>query len=236
MNRKSATYQQLQRSLAEDVGCPVCRIGLRAAHSYMDTLLWESVNDPDRRNVLDQTLGLCGRHSRELLRFPGQRLGVAIIEQAVLREALRRLQGHSSPQHNGRGLGQRLRQWLRFGYTQDPASHTEICPACQQQQASEARAVEALLEYLLEDLDTPLQEAGGLCWAHLQMALAQPTDAATRQALVAGQQEIWAQRIGELNEFIRKNDHRFRHEPISSEERESIERAIAILTGEYPLR
>lgn len=234
MNRKSATYQQLQRILAEDLGCPVCRIGLRAAHSYMDTLLWESVNDPDRRNVLDQTLGLCGRHSRELLRFPGQRLGVAIIEQAVLREALRRLQGRSSPQNNG--LGQRLGQWLRFGYTQDPASHTEICPACQQQQASEARAVEALLEYFLEDLDTPLQEAGGLCWAHLQMALAQPTDSATHQALVAGQQEIWAQRIAELNEFIRKNDHRFRHEPLSTEERESIERAIAILTGEYPLR
>lgn len=243
MTPKGATYQQLQRILAEETGCPVCWVGLKDAGSYLDILLWESVNDPARRNVLDQTLGLCGRHSREMLDYPGQRLGVAILEQAVLKEARRRLLGQSVARNDGPGLGKRLRQ--RVGrrinrgrrLTLDAAAaDAGLCPACGQQQAGEARALAALLAHLPGDLDGPLAEAGGLCWPHLQMALALPPEPASRQVLLDIQESVWSQRIAELDEFIRKNDHRFRHEPISPAERAAVDRAIAILTGEYPLR
>src|SRR5215207_4078520 len=87
---QSATYQQLQLALKK-VGCPICQLGQQTGHGYLDGILWESVNDPSTREKLIGSLGFCGRHTRETLTFAGERLGVAIIQRAVLKEVARRL-------------------------------------------------------------------------------------------------------------------------------------------------
>jgi hypothetical protein len=236
MSKQSAYYQELQVML-EKPGCPVCHAGYKAARQLLENLLWGSVNDPATREELDQAMGFCGQHSRDLLTFSGERLGTAIIQQAILKEALRRVEDSADPPQ---------RTWLqRFQAgvgrpDSDPADSSPLrskgsCPICQHQYVQETRSLEALVEHLVDDLNRPLLAAGGLCWDHLGRALAMSHDPTAYRALVALQAQIWQGVIRDLGEFIRKRDYRFSSEPISDAEGASMQRSMAILTGEYPV-
>jgi hypothetical protein len=238
MKGKSVTYQQLQRVMAEKTGCPVCHVGQQAGHLYLDGLLWESVNDPDVREELLASLGFCGRHCQELMTFGGERLGVAIMQRAVLKEAVRHLQG--MPTTVRRSFVQQLQDRFRRGAkaVNRAESNTGLasCPACRHQDEVEERAIHGLLTYLMDDLDGPLQQVGGLCWPHLQRTLPLCHTAESSTHLVEMHQHLWSKMVDDLGEFIRKQDHRFHSEPATEEERWSVERSISTLTGEYPLR
>ncbi|MEA3336979.1 MAG: DUF6062 family protein [Chloroflexota bacterium] len=234
MSRQSFFYQELQQML-ERPGCPVCQVGRKASNHYLENLLWGSVNDPEIRQELNEAMGFCSLHSRDLLSFEGERLGTAIIEQALLKEGLRRLQRAKAPAD--RGLWQRLQLGGKKnspGNADSAMPSKGSCPVCDHMRKLEKRSLEELLAHLPGDLDEPLQAAGGLCWDHLAWAMSMPMDAQTATALVELHSEEWKETIGNLGEFIRKRDYRFSHEPISDQEGESIRRAIAILTGEYP--
>jgi hypothetical protein len=236
MQKKSATYQQLQTIMAEE-GCPICRLGARAGNQYLDSLLWESVNDPEIRDELTNALGLCGRHTRELFTFPGERLGTAIIQRAVLKEAMQRLQGKKAQPR--RSLLQSFsQQWLKsIAPTAEPiVATTNPCPACGQQSTVENRAMITLLEHLIDDLDAPLRQVGGLCWPHMQMALDYPQEAETHTRLLQLHQEIWGELLADLDELIRKYDYRFKGESATERERHAVERSVSVMTGEYGLR
>ena len=51
------------------------------------------------------------------------------------------------------------------------------------------------------------------------------------ERIIAIQQQGWKRLLGELDEFIRKQDYRFREEPIGSE-RDSWIRAVALVSGQ----
>jgi hypothetical protein len=236
MQKKSVTYQQLQSTMAKE-GCPICNLGARAGNQYLDSLLWESVNDPEIRDELTDALGLCGRHTRELFTFPGERLGTAIIQRAVLKEAMERLQG-KKPQARRNLLQNISHQWLKTRITAtDPAvPSVNPCPACGQQSTAENRAMITLLEHLIDDLDAPLRQVGGLCWPHMQMALAYPQEAETHARLLQLHQEVWGELLADLDELIRKYDYRFKAESATERERHAVERSVTVMTGEYGLR
>lgn len=233
MTKRSAAYQDIVRA-AEQPGCPICHIGYKTAHSTLSSLLWDSVNDPELRAELDKLLGFCGQHSRQMMGFQGERLGVAIVHHAMLKEALRRLQQAGAPAQ--RSLTQRLglRRTADGDGAASPLEPAGRCPVCAKQDEIEARALDALVENLVGDLDGQLHDTGGLCWEHLSLALGRCQDAAAQAALVEAQAATWSQLVGHLAEFIRKRDYRYQHEGITDEEAASIERAIAALTGQYP--
>jgi hypothetical protein len=83
----------------------------------------------------------------------------------------------------------------------------------------------------VNDLAESLRVAGGLCLPHLEQALRSRQQATTRTLLLQLHQTLWEQLVGHLSEFIRKQDHRFRREPVTDDERSAIERSIAVLTG-----
>lgn len=231
---QSATYQQLQLLLAE-AGCPICRLSNELVHKYLAGLLYESVNDPGIRSTLVRSLGFCHRHSRELLTFPGERAGVAIVQRAVLQEALRRLPTLASAAPPT--FLQKLQDRLAINNEQpeqasSAATFQEACPACLQQTQVEQRALQILVEHLVDGLAEPLRRAGGLCLPHLAQALHTSQQPATRTLLLQLHQALWEQLSGHLSEFIRKQDHRFRSETITGDERAAVERSIAVLTGE----
>ncbi len=78
-----------------------------------------------------------------------------------------------------------------------------------------------------------LIRGGGLCLPHLRLALQASGPAAGYQALLAAQREAWSALMAELDEFIRKNDYRFQHEPMG-DERDSWLRALDALLGYSP--
>lgn len=220
-------------------GCPVCHAGRKVATSYLENLLWGSVNDRETRGRLDQSGGFCSQHSRDLLGFSGERLGTAIIQQALLKEALRRLQRTTTPAT--RSWIQRLQSnWRGGGNDESDAGEGSLrskgtCPVCDHQQTHERRSVEALVAHVPGELEEPLRQAGGLCWNHLDQALSRCQDPESHAALVTLHESCWEEVIAHLGEFIRKRDYRFSHEPITAAEAEGIQKAMTILTGEYPV-
>jgi hypothetical protein len=230
VSKQSVFYQELQ-GILEKPGCPICHVGRKTARGRLDALLYDSVNDPESRERLARVMGFCSAHSRELLTFPGERLGATIVEQAVLKEALRRLQDIEPAGHSG------LRGWLRTGSQPSDVAPLGVagpCPVCADQADIEQRSLRSLVEHLGNDLEVPLEQAGGLCWPHLELALRTSRDSGVRASLVAVHSRIWQQLIDDMGEFIRKRDYRFSHETITEVETRAVERAIAVLTGEYP--
>ncbi len=224
MNRSSTLYQTLRETLVTP-GCPLCRLGTASGRRYLDALLFESVNDPDIRAKLATAFGFCGRHHREMLTFQGERLGVAIIERALLSEALTRLGGDGA-------LGNMTRRrWPRWGGAEPPgrAASETVCPACAQEVEAEQRLLPVLLKHLEGDLEGPLREAGGLCWLHLRQAVV-AANARTHTLLLTLHRQAWEELAGHLDEFIRKRDYRYSHEPVTAVEAMAIEDAMAVLS------
>ena len=227
MSTSKGAYEELKAILALG-GCPMCRAGAQTGRRYLDALLFESVTDPDIRAKLMASPGFCAEHHRMLLTFPGERLGVAIIEQALLKEALQRLRASPGP-------GRRL---SRQGWLRPQAAGTTLtgqCPACREESESADRILSVLLQHLNDDLDQPLRLAGGLCWPHLAHALPRCADAPTQASLMAVHEAVWGQIVADLGEFIRKRDHRFRHETISDAEADAIVQAMSALSQKREL-
>lgn len=236
MAKESATHQQLQEIIAGQ-GCPICGLIQQAAATYLDTLLWESSTDVNLQAILAASLGFCGRHSRQLLTFGGQRLAAAVVERASLLAAMRRLPelaeaSEAAPARRrfGQARSRPSEQATRLGL---PDS-IQPCPACLREAAEEARGLDALLMHL-DEFSGPLLNAGGLCLPHFVQAT-RAADGPKRAALLTIEQQVWADLSERLEEFIRKHmDHRH-EEPISDPARLAVERTIAVLTGEYPVR
>lgn len=228
MSQPSYYYQELQEMLQQP-GCPICHVGRKVARSQLDALLYDSVTDKESREKLVDSMGFCSAHSRELLSFPGERLGATIIEWALLREAQRRLK--ASAPAAGASWRQRL---LGQGAASSALAADDPCPVCAHQAEIEARSLRELLEHLLGDLEKPLAAAGGLCWPHLELAMRSASDPRVHSALVSLHDQVWQGWIDQMAEFIRKRDYRYSQETISDQESAAVERSIEALTGLYP--
>lgn len=228
MSQPSYYYQELQEMLQQP-GCPICHVGRKVARGQLDALLYDSVTDKESREKLASSMGFCRAHSRELLSFPGERLGATIIEWALLREAQRRLKA-SAP-----AAGASWRQRLRGqGAAASSLAADDPCPVCTHQAEIESRSLRELLEHLLGDLERPLAAAGGLCWPHLELAMRSASDPRVHSALVSLHDQVWQGWIDQMGEFIRKRDYRYSQETITDQESAAVERSIEALTGLYP--
>ncbi|MCX7669755.1 MAG: DUF6062 family protein, partial [Anaerolineae bacterium] len=203
-------------------GCPLCRLGRRAASRYIDTLNYEGVNDPGLRRALRDAHGLCHRHAWEWTRLRGSPLGIAIVYRNLVKDLAEVVEG----QAEGRGAGRSGRRPAAARLA--PAGR---CPACRAEDEAVQRYGRTLLAWLAqEELAAAYIRAGGLCLPHLREVLAQADDAQARVVL-SWQQQIYRALIAQLDEFIRKHDHRFREEPFGAE-KDVWQRALAALAGE----
>lgn len=236
MATESATHQRLQEIITQQ-GCPICGLAQEAAYGYLDTLLWESTTDLNMHAILTASLGFCGRHSRQLLTYGGQRLGAAVVERTSLLAAIGRLPDLAviadppSPWY-------RLRQSRPKPQVQAAQvgliDSVQPCPACVREAAEEARGITVLLAHL-DEFSGPLLGAGGLCLPHF-VQTTRAASAPKRAALLEIEQRAWVDLAELLEEFIRKHMAHHHDDPISDPARFSVERTIAALTGEYPVR
>ena len=94
------------------------------------------------------------------------------------------------------------------------------CAVCAAQLAAEEEAIGG-------------PEVGVVCRPHLMTALR--VQGALTPALSQGEREAWAAIVADLDEYIRKNDYRFRDEPRGEEQR-SPWRAVAMVAGARDVR
>jgi hypothetical protein len=218
-------------------GCPLCRLSNEAVDGYLDAILYESVNDPAVRDRLRQSLAYCNTHAWRLPGHGGAALGIAIVYRDMLAHVANNLGG---ARYQPGGLLQRAGEALGSAR---PATATEAvvrelapraeCPACEHRDRMEEIVLTTTLDAVHqgdESMQTALLASASMCLPHLRRALSRVRSQAAFEFL----QRLGAQSMGallaELDEFIRKNDYRFRGEGFGAEG-DSWRRAIAMLAG-----
>lgn len=229
-------FYDLRDALAEPE-CAVCRLTAKAADQYLESLLWESVNDPEVRHDIRQARGFCHEHSWGLARQRAS-LGATIITNDVLRDVVRTMENAQFQAPSILSLRRTQEAWD----PKQPAAATadvvarltpqQPCPVCVEAEKMESIYLGTLIENLLGDdgLLDAFEASDGLCLPHLRQALARVREKALFEALVNAQRAIWQRLADQLSEIIRKADYRFQNEAPGEESGASL-RAIAALTG-----
>jgi hypothetical protein len=87
-NDKGLPHHKLEEVLREQKeGCGVCRLVNRIGRRYVESLLYEQVNDPGVQAEFRESLGFCSRHAYLMLGV-GDGLGTAILYRTVTRQLL----------------------------------------------------------------------------------------------------------------------------------------------------
>ena len=227
---KHLSYHALVEVLDGD-GCPFCSLVLSAMERYFSTVVYEQVNDIGMRAALRASQGYCAAHG-EMLRTARSALGSAIIHRDVVNTLVRALEGERLPENTPRDW---LRGLVDAGHRpQDRVlGGAEPCPACLRVYEREQNYIDTLLlNWDDELLQTKFRNSAGLCLSHLRLTLGRTQDAAQFDAIKAAHLAIWRDLIGELDEFIRKQDYRFADETIGAEGT-SWSRAIDLVSGTW---
>ena len=208
----SSTFHDLIEACVQS-GCPVCCVEQNVLDRYIENLFYESVNDIRTRERLRTSLGFCQEHARMALdRRLGNALGFAIIYQDVITNILRGLEKSGT---NPNAL--------------KPHSH---CMVCHEQEKTDQLVISALVEGLNESrLAEALRSSEGLCIPHLKNSVESAGNQAITELLLSIHRDKLESLRGELAEFIRKNDYRFKGEGFGAEG-DSWRRAVNKLTGD----
>ena len=227
---KHLSYHALVEAL-DGEGCPFCALITTALERYFCTVLYEQVNDIDLRANLRASQGFCAAHG-EMLRQARSPLGSAIIHRDIVNTLVRILEEERSPENVPRS-------WLRgLVDPRRPArdlalGEAEPCPACLRVRERELHYADTLLlNWGDERIRQKFGSSAGLCLSHLRLTLARSRDSGQFEALRDAHLAKWRDLIGELDEFIRKNDYRFAGEEIGAEGT-SWSRAIDLVSGAW---
>ena len=192
-------------------GCPICRLIYRATSHYIDGLLYEAVLDPAVRTKLKRSRGFCAAHVEVLRSKAGRSLGIALIYRDVIRTLLEATESSRFQSVN-------RRTWP-FGRPAEKAALVskleahEPCPVCAIAEQTKKMYIEILLAHLDDErLSKAYVEGEGLCLEHFLLAIQDAPDEPTFERLVRPQADRYARMLADLDEFIRKRDHRFRLE------------------------
>jgi hypothetical protein len=233
---RTMSFYDMRDALAQ-ADCAVCRLKAKAGDQYLDSLLWENVNDPGVREVIRLALGFCHEHAWELARHRAS-VGVTIIMNDVLGSVLDVMEDARFQAPSVLSL-RRTHEALD---PKQPASATADavtqltpqlrCPVCTKVEKMEDIYLRTLIESLLgeDGLLGAFVSSDGLCLPHFRQALTRVRDKAVFEALVNAQRAIWERLTDQLREIIRKSDYRFQSEPRGEESGASL-RAIAALSG-----
>lgn len=219
------TYYDLLDACRQD-GCPICRLALDAVRRYLDSMNYDSVNDPGFQALTDAAGGFCNQHAAQWLRQANV-LGTAMIYKRVLDRLTPALRGLRF-ERNGTFLG----GLLAHDDELDRLRPTGACPACLHLADVEHIALTTLVGALNDaEMREAYERSDSLCWPHLVMALRAAPDA-DAFAFLRDRALVMQRILGDqLAEVIRKHDYRFRDEPAGAE-KGSVQRAVHSISGE----
>ncbi|MEA3408606.1 MAG: DUF6062 family protein [Chloroflexota bacterium] len=201
----------------DKAGCPICRLVYQVVDHYLDSVLYEAVLDPDVRAELKAARGFCEEHVRMLYSKPGRALGIALIYRDIIRET-----ADVAEEVRHGGAASLLGKVLGKDWASSPSLRrletSESCPACVVAQRAEDDYLGLLVAYLDdEEFHEAYAQGEGLCLPHFLQALGRAKDDASVERLVRPQVARYRAMLSDLDEFIRKRDHRFRHEKYGGE-------------------
>ena len=180
--------------------CAMCRLSDRSTRRALRAFFSEFVNDPQVRARFRKSRGFCRAHTPLLARC-GDALGVAILFSDLTDETRRRWRSGIWGQKSG------FLSRLLTGADEFP------CPCCAAAAEAEERYVQAFAQGLKSDelLWDAVKASHGLCVEHIERV-----GAAASHEEAGRLFQIELEKLdglhAELEEFVRKNDYRFRTE------------------------
>jgi len=234
----------LERALQQP-GCPICRCSAQQQRRYLQWLIWENVNDVGTRVRLGQSLGFCGRHARQMLQVErdmlNMTLGNSIINDSLIQLVLAKLRRardlQSALERPAAGLAKSLRllgrvwPWRRR-HAADLLHPAKGCHACEIGQESASRYAQVLVDLLASEAGRELyQQSDGICLPHLRLALREQDREPGVSYLLGETEERLTALQADLERLGWKHGIRGRHDPMTELEINSVDRAIAFLTG-----
>lgn len=222
---KSLARHELEEALRRE-GCAVCRLVESVGRSYLDGLLYESVNDPGAQKEFRASLGLCDRHAHAMLEV-GDGLGTAILQRVAVRALLDVLS--KPPEEDGRrSLAASL-----FGRREEKPVFPEPgtgCMVCRAEDGAERRYLEVLLDGAEDgSLEGKLGGPGSACMRHLSRASAMAGGRPPESLTNAAKAKLEKLR-DDLDRYVWHKDHRHADEPWG-EERNAWIRSVELLVG-----
>ena len=193
-------------------GCPVCRCLLADSRQYLETFLYEHVNDPDTRRPLRAAWGFCNHHTWMLRETSDSAFGSAIIYEDLLRVVIQRFE------RQGRGRApESPSRWRRlrrlFGRNRRPIlvelhDRRPMCPACREHIDAEQQYLQVVLAFVSDlQFERAYRRSDGLCVPHALQAV-EMGPAGPAEVLIAVTLPKWAAVRENLTTFIEKHDHR----------------------------
>lgn len=219
--QRTPQYYDLIEACSQS-GCPVCRLLVRDAERFIDSLLYEYVNDVTTQRRFRAARGVCAVHAQMMPTIKGGALGSAILWSAVLDE----VQTLEEAGGAGRGFLRGRRSSLA-----DQLEPEHPCAVCIQNQRAERQYGEVICEHVNQAaFAAALRGSEGVCLPHLRLIVRQCGKPEPVDALLAIQREIWERLQADLQLFIRKSDVNYTGEGFGAES-DSWKRAIASLAG-----
>lgn len=220
VNEKHLPYYVTLESLKDSKSCFLCALEEPSLRRYLDSLLYERVNDVKVRADLKSSHGFCHRHAH-LMAGSGNAFCAALLYQDHITGFADLLGGQAARAGNKRALSGALETWNRH----------DRCPACRFQAGDRERYITTFLQHLEEEeMRTAYESAAPLCIPHLSELLGAVKRADQYRFLVAAQSAAWKRLSDELAEFIRKRQHEFALETMGREG-DSWKRAVDTVSG-----
>lgn len=222
-------YYDLIDACAEP-GCPVCLCLLSDIAQYIDAILYQYIAKGQINDDFLAGMGLCNRHSWQMLDFKGRALGVAVLSELLVNHVLK-IEDRTGPGVVSSGFGRLLGKSTvpPLAAALEP---TGPCVVCEFLDGQEGRYVGVVVSYLdIERFMTAFEGSTGLCIPHARMVIARTESQGQVDAFLTVQRPKWEALRAELREFIRKYDINNVAEEMG-EEGDSWKRAIRYLNGE----
>ncbi len=187
MEKHTPYFNMLDQLKAAPADCALCASLKSSLKSYLDSYLYEGVNDDSHWNRLAAASGWCGRHGAELETF-SDGLAVALFYRFLLRR--------------DKALTPNAASWFK------KAPKPDLCPACTHEAELETGLAKLFASAWVHDEFRAAYEAGsGLCLPH-QQAVATQLSPRSANSFVAANAAKTEALCAELDEIVRKNDHR----------------------------
>ncbi len=220
----------------EPGACPICRLVLADEERRLEA------HDAVDAMAADEVLALCNAHAWRL----AERGHTAALGQASMASISHLAQALAAParsaasRRNGAlfDLGALFDRGgtagARLAVALDVA---DDCVWCLDRAAVEATAIDRLLASVRpgQAVLEALAASGGLCQMHFAWTMARGQGSAAAALLARVQVERWSALLADLEEYLRKQDYRFRHEP-RGEEQSSPWRATGQVAGAREIR
>ena len=178
-----------------DVGCPVCELTKKSVNDYIDTLFYESVNDPGERRDFINGQGYCSKHLYMIEEHLDTHPDLGILGANILYSDLFELLEKAIDDEN-----------IKIG---------NGCKLCEIEKNAQKRYLEIFADYISDPsrLDKYKNSISMVCLKHVQML--KKIKSVDFSSFLEVQKEKLHYLKKAMEEFIRKSDYRNSREPIS---------------------